>query len=69
MLQHAPNCTSSRRSMPPNPPKKRLATPHVASCLAAYNSSSPPKSWVLPLANPAYAHGLLLRNLFEKMRS
>ena len=46
-------------SMPPNPPKKRLATPRV---------SSPRKSWS-PLANPAYVHGLLLRNLFGEMRS
>ena len=30
---------------------------------AASNSPSP------PLANPAYADGLLLRNLFEEMRS
>ena len=44
-------------SMPPNPPSKRMTTPRVAS-----------KSWY-PLANPAYAHGLLLRNLFEEMRS
>ena len=43
----------------PEPPSKRMATPRVAS--------PPPtkkKSWP-PLANPAYAHELLLRNLFE----
>ena len=61
MLQNAPNCTIQiffRGSMPPNPPSKRMATPRVAS--------PPPKknSWP-PLANPAYAHELLLRNLFE----
>ena len=47
-------------SMPPNPPSKRVATPRVARL------HPPPKknSWP-PLANPAYAHELLLRNLFE----
>ena len=64
MLQNAPNCTIQnyffRGSMPPNPPSKRVATPRVAS------PHPPPKknSWP-PLANPAYAHELLLRNLFE----
>ena len=43
----------------PEPPSKRLATPRVAS---------PPKSWP-PLAIPEYTHGLLLRNIFEEMRS
>ena len=50
-----------RGSMPPNPPSKRMATPRVAA-----PTPPPPKknSWP-PLANPAYAHELLLRNLFE----
>ena len=55
MLQNAPNCTIQNiylGSMPPNPPSK----------------PPPPQkknnSWP-PLANPAYAHELLLRNLFE----
>ena len=43
----------------PEPPSKRLATPRVPSTQ---------KSWP-PLANPAYAHTLLLKNLFEEMRS
>ena len=43
----------------PNPPSRRLATPRVASTQ---------KSWP-PLANPAYAHTLLLGNLFEEMRT
>ena len=43
--------------------------PYVASRFAACNSPSPTKSWVLPLANPAYAHALLLRNLFEEICS
>ena len=46
-------------SMPPNPPSKRMATPRVASPPLKKNS------WP-PLANPAYAHELLLRNIFEK---
>ena len=50
-----------RGSMPPNPPSKRMATPRVAI-------PHPPKknSWP-PLANPAYAHELLLRNIFENL--
>ena len=46
-------------SMPPNPPSKRMATPRVAI------PHPPPKNSWPPLANPAYAHELLLRNLFE----
>ena len=63
MLQNAPNCTIQKvfwRKHAPEPPCKRMATPRVAS-------PPPPKkksSWP-PLANPAYAHKLLLRNLFE----
>ena len=64
MLQNAPNCTIQKKFMPPNPPSNRLATPRFAAC----HSPSPPKSWPT-LANPAYVHGLLLRNLFEEMRS
>ena len=62
MLQNAPNCTIQkhfRGSMPPNPPIKRLATPRVAST----------QKKLPPLANPVYAHGLLLKILFEEMRS
>ena len=60
MLQNAPNCTIQKffsGSMPPKPPSKRMATPRVAS-------PSPPKNSGTPLANPACAHELLLRNLF-----
>ena len=62
MLQNAPICTIKhffRGSMPPNPPSKSVATPRVASPPPPNNSCPP------PLANPAYAHELLLRNLFE----
>ena len=62
MLQNAPNCTipqkNFRGSMPPNPPSKHMATQRVASLL-------PQKKVAPPLANPAYAYELLLRNLFE----
>ena len=53
----------TKGSKPPNPPNKL-----VASYFAACNSPSPPKSWP-PLAYPAYACGLLQRNLFEEMHS
>ena len=62
MLQNAPNCAITnffRGSMPTNPPSKRMATPRVASPPPQKKNSWP------PLANPAYAHELLLRNLFE----
>ena len=61
MLQNAPKCTipkniSGKRA--PELPSKRLASP------------PPPKKKVgSPLAKPAYAHGQLLRNLFEEKRS
>ena len=42
----------------PKPPSKRMATQRVASPLPQKNSCP-------PLANPAYAYELLLRNLFE----
>ena len=54
MLQNAPNCTIKiffRGSMPPNPLAKAWIRP--------------PNNCCTPLANPAYAHELLLRNLFE----
>ena len=62
MLQNAPNCTiknyfPGKHAL--NPLSKRVAMPRVAS------PPPPNKSWP-PLANPAYAHELLLlRNLFE----
>ena len=62
MLQYAPNCTIQKKNFgeacPRTPPSKRMATPRVASPPQKKNS------WP-PLANPAYAHELLLRNLFE----
>ena len=45
----------------PEPPSKRMATPRVAS-----PHPQPKKNSWPPLANPAYAHELLLRNLFQE---
>ena len=53
ILQNAPDCTIQKKcrgSMPPT----RVARP-----------PPPKKNSCPPLANPAYAHELLLRNLFE----
>ena len=58
MLQNAPLNFFSRENMLPNAPSKRVAKPLVAS------PPPPNNSWP-PLANPAYAHELLLRNLFK----
>ena len=46
-----------RESMLPNPPSKRVA-------YHASQAPPPNNSWP-PLANPAYAHELLMRNLFK----
>ena len=71
MLQNAPNCTIQKfffgeacPQTPPPPPNKRMATPRVTKRFAACHSPSPPESSP-PLANPVYAHGLLLSNIFE----
>ena len=63
MLQNAPNCTIKFffwGKHAPEPPSKRVATPRVAS-----PPPPPPNNSWPPLAKPAYAHELLLRNLFE----
>ena len=64
MLQNAPNCTIQKDfsgKHAPKPPSKRMATQRVASPPTPRKkiNSCP------PLANPAYPHELLLRNLFE----
>ena len=59
MLQNAPFPKIFRGSMPPNP----LANAWLRNASQApspQKNSCPP-----PLANPAYAYELLLRNLFE----
>ena len=40
----------------------------LANAWLRHASQAPKKSWP-PLANPAYAHALLLKNLCEEMRS
>ena len=60
MLQNAPNCTIKfffGEACPRTP---------LANAWLCHASQAPPpnNSWP-PLANPAYAHELLLRNLFE----
>ena len=64
MLQNAPDCTIQNffsEKHAPEPPNKRMATPSVAIS----PTPNPKKNSCPPLANPAYAHELLLRNLFE----
>ena len=62
--QNAPFKKFSRRNMPPNPPSKRLASQD-----ATRHATRPAPKNLAPLANPAYAHELLLRKLFEEMHS
>ena len=55
------------------PFQKKLSGKHAPKQTLGYHTrrkplAQPPKK-LAPLANPAYAHGLLLRNLFEEMRS
>ena len=64
MLQNAPNCTIQKKISGKHAPErlsKCMATPRVASP----TPPPPEKKSCPPLANPAYAHELLLRNLFE----
>ena len=59
----------SRVSIPPNATSIRLATPRVRLSRFVH-ATHPALQKVVPLlANPAYAHGLPQRNLFEEMRS
>ena len=55
MLQNAPNCTIQKTC-----PRTPLANAWLPHAWQASNNNSWP-----PLANPAYAYELLLRNLFE----
>ena len=70
MLHNAPNCTIQKSlcvKHAPEPPSKRLTI--VVHALRHTTCSAPQKVAPPPLANPAYAHGLLPRNLFKEMRS
>ena len=49
-------------------PKQTLGYHTRRKPLSGMQLAQPPKK-LAPLANPAYAHGLLLRILFEEMRS
>ena len=65
MFQNAPNCTIQKNfgeACPRTSPSKCMATPRVASHTPPHKK----KIWP-PLANPAYAHELLLINLFENL--
>ena len=59
MLQNAPNCTIQKFFWGEAYPRTPLANAWQA----------PPPKVGPPLAKPAYAHGQLLRNLFEEKRS
>ena len=65
MLQNAPNCTIQKFFFGEACPR----TPYQTHGYATRRNPPPPpthkkNSWP-PLANPAYDHELLLRNLFE----
>ena len=66
MLQNAPNCTIQILFGGEACPQTPLANTWLRHALQAPPPPPPPQknSW-RPLANPAYAHELLLRNLFE----
>ena len=64
MLQNAPNCTIQKYFFEEACPR----TPLANAWLRHASQAPPPhkkKKLLAPLANPAYAHELLLRNLFE----
>ena len=72
MLQNAPNCTIQKIFLEEACPRTPLANAWLrhSSQVASRHATRPaPKKVGPPLANVAYAHGLLLRNLFEEMRS
>ena len=65
MLQNAPDCTIPPKNFWRSMPR----TPEQTLGYATRRKPPPPKKNTLPpLANPAYAHELLLRNLFENPR-
>ena len=61
MLQNAPNCTIKKFFF--GEACHRTPLGNAWLCHASQAPPPPNNSW-LPLANPAYAHELLLRNLF-----
>ena len=61
MLQNAPNCTIQNIFWGEACPRTPLAN--------AWQAPPPKKKVGPPMAKPAYAHGQLLRNLFEENRS
>ena len=66
MLQNAPNCTIQKIFFREACPRTPLANAWLRH---ASQSPTLPKKIVglAPMANPAYAHELLLRNLFENL--
>ena len=67
MLQNAPNYTI-KKFFQGNMPQNSLANAWLRHALRDATRPAP-KIVGPPLSNPAYAYGLLLRNLFEAMRS
>ena len=61
MLQNAPNCTIQNFFPGKHAPEPPPANAWLRHAWQASNKNSCPP----PLANPAYAYELLLRNLFE----
>ena len=68
MLQNAPNCTIQKHFLGEAWPRTTLANATRHKTHRGMQPAQPPKNWS-PLANPAYAHRLLLRNLFEVVES
>ena len=68
MLQNAPNCTIPKKFSGKHAPKQTLGYHTRRKQLCGMQLAQPPEK-LFPLANPAYALGLLLRNLFEETRS
>ena len=64
MLQNAPNCTIQNFFSGEACPRTPLANAWQRHASQAAPPPPQKNSWS-PLANPAYAHELLLRNLFE----
>ena len=71
MLQNAPSCII-KKNIGEACPRIALANAwlrHESQAASRHATCPPPKKLSYPLAKPTYAHGRLLRNVFEELRS
>ena len=70
MLQNAPSCIILKKFLGEACPRTALANAWLRhELLRGMQLAHHPKKLSSPLAKPTYAHGRLLRNVFEELRS